>query len=117
MPCVGVEGMHAKYYVGALAAIGLPCTAGVDLPARLSPLAGVAFAKAHGHSRHQAHATHRKRSEARRSSEPVRVAAVPRPVARPPEPAAPVNEEERRAKLQRALEARAQELAVARSSE
>lgn len=112
--------MQAKYYLGAAAAVGLICASGVDLPSDLSTFAGVAFARGHGHYRHYSRSSHRKVVQSRRpKAERVaasREQAAPKPPAAPAAPT-PVNEEEHRAKLQRALEAKAQQIALARSSE
>jgi hypothetical protein len=121
--------MRAKYFLGAAAAIGLTCAAGIDVPPALSSLAGTALAKAHGHKAaarsgthkpvRQAKAGHRKAQSARaKRDEPKHVAALqPPPAERVAAPAAPVNEDERRSQLQHALEARAQQIATARSAE
>jgi len=110
--------MQAKYYLGAAAAVGLICASGVDVPSDLSTFAGVAFARGHGHYRHYTRSYHRKVVRSHRHGKAERVAEVQEEAA-PKPPAAPVrvNEEEHRAKLQRALEAKAQQIALARSSE
>ena len=128
--------MEAKHYLGAMAIIGMTCASGFDLPAPLSPFAGVAFAKARpakaqphagkGHGHHTAsHAAAHSASTRHSSAKPGRRMAAlqpPVPETRPQQPAAvpaapPVSEEEHRARLQSALEARAQMIAVARASD
>ena len=119
--------MRAKYFLGAATAIGLTCAAGIDAPPTLSSLAGTALAKSRAHkpaahpgthkASREAKASHRKgavRSAKAKPAPPKQVAALPPP---PADRVAPVNEDERRSQLQHALEARAQQIATARSAE